>query len=140
MEQNVAAGNSFICMMRSVFRNAFHRFLIRRRRIIVKNKIAHIVDLMLKIKKGVWKKHPSLENHATLILDTCDILSPEGVDIQSREIICGASLFIGQCLQNEILPKTQQRAHCVFDRFRNYGGVEVSSGDLKEKFSKWFAH
>lgn len=140
MSQGKEKNDSCLCWIRIVFKNTLDFFSKKKSRVIVRNKVAHIVELTLKIKKGVWKKHPPIEEHAQLILNTCEVLKPERIDVGSREIVCAAALYVGRCLKENISPETYRRAQHVFDRFKKYNGKEMTFEELSTKFSKWFAH
>ncbi len=131
-------GSSFFGRVRIVVSNAFYGFVKKRRRVIVKNKVAHIIELILNIKKGVWKKHPPIEHHVVLILNQCERFSSKVLDRHSREIICAACVFIGECLKGDISSIVQSRARRIFDKFKIDDNYEITRDELKSKFAKWF--
>ena len=121
------------------FKNAFEDISKRRRRIIVKNKIAHIVGIVVAIKKGILTTHRPIEDHAVQILDKSEKFAPHILDRDSCEIICAACLYIDHYLKEDISVGLRRRAQDNFLLFKKHGEIEISSDELRKKFSKWLS-
>ncbi len=128
-------GNVIAVLIKSIFRY----FSAMRRKAIVKNRIAHIVEIIIKIKKDVWKKCPSVEAHTLIIFKACEVCSKGVLDQASCEIVCAANLFIVECLKNDISNKSLLQAKRNFDHFKNHSQGEITKEVIHQKFEKWFS-
>ncbi len=121
------------------FKNAFEFITKRRRRIIVKNKVAHIVGIIVVIKKGILTKHPPIKDHVESILNKCEKFSPHILDRDSCEIICAACLYIEHYLKEDIEVDLRKRALRNFSVFKKHGEIDISTDQLRKKFEKWLS-